>query len=202
MIQKPQNWESVQAFTENTPLPVDAYVCKVNGVRVEDNSYGSVLVIAFDIVEGEQAGYYRKQFDANTNANKKWRGTFRQWLPRNDGSEKDETTKRMLKGMVTSFEQSNIGYQWNWNETSLIGKTVGILYREEEYEVEGRHGWSARPFRMMSADRVRSGDYTIPEKRPLRSDAYEAPNTASGNDMAATFGGNFTAVDTADDLSF
>lgn len=175
MIQKPRNWDEVQEFSDRVKLPVGAYVCKVKQVRVQDNSYGSTLCLLFDINEGEYAGYYQKDYAGNTAADKKWRGVLRVWLPKDDGSEKDEMTKSSFKGMVTAFEKSNLGYQWDWNENSLVGKTIGILFRNEEWDYNGKHGWAVRPFRAISSISVRDEDYTIPKDKPLNNNHSAAP---------------------------
>lgn len=74
MIRKPNNWDSVQAFSDRPKLPLGAYVCKVKQVRVQDTNYGPQLCLLFDITEGEHAGFFQKDFNANVNADKKWRG--------------------------------------------------------------------------------------------------------------------------------
>ena len=186
MIRKPNNWNEVQEFTERPKLPVDAYVCRIKRAVIQNNSYGDQLCLLFDIVEGEYKGFYQKDFDSNTQQDKKWRGVLRLWLPKEDGSEKDEWTKSTLKGMVTSVEKSNPGYMWNWDEQSLAGKAIGILYRNEEWEKDGKGGWSARPFRAMSVDSIRSGDFQIPKDKPLKKD----PNAnVAGSGFSDSYGG-------------
>ncbi len=175
MIRKPNNWNEVQEFSDRQKLPLGAYVCKVKQVRVQDNSYGSQLCMLFDITEGEYANFFKKDFDSNTAQDKKWRGVLRVWIPNDDRSEKDEITKRSFKGMVTSFEKSNPGYVWDWNENGLVGKTVGILFRNEEWDYNGKHGWAVRPFRAISVDSVRDGSFTIPKDKPLSNTMSTAP---------------------------
>ena len=175
MIRKPNNWNEVQEFTDRQKLPLGAYVCKIKQVRIQDNSYGSQLAMLFDISEGEYTDYFKKEFDSNTAQDKKWRGVLRTWLPKDDGSDKDEMTKRSFKGMVTAFEKSNLGYQWDWNENSLVGKTVGILFRNEEWDYNGKHGWAVRPFRAISSISVREEDFTIPKDKPLANGQSTAP---------------------------
>lgn len=175
MIRKPNNWNEVQEFTDRQKLPVGAYVCKIKQVRIQDNSFGSQLAMLFDISEGEYTNFFKKDFDGNTAQDRKWRGVLRVWLPKDDGSEKDEMTKRTFKGMVTSFEKSNLGYQWDWNENSLVGKTVGILFRNEEWDYNGKHGWAVRPFRAISAVSVRNEDYNLPKDKPLTNNQNAAP---------------------------
>lgn len=177
MIRKPNNWENVQAFSDRPKLPLGAYVCKIRQTRIQDTDYGSQLCLLFDIAEGEHSGYFQKDFSANTNQDKKWRGLLRVWLPTDDGSEKDELTKRTFKGMVTAFEKSNPGYQWDWNESSLTNKTVGVLFRNEEWSFNGQQGWAVRPFRAISADSVREGSYTLPKDKPLSGRQSSAATT-------------------------
>jgi hypothetical protein len=185
MIRKPNNWEQVQEYSVREKLPVGAYVCKVKQVNVAHFSTGDQLAILYDIAEGEHTGFYARDFQGQSNDQKKWRGVLRVWIPQDDGSDKDEATKRAFKGMVTSFENSNPGYKWDWNENSLVGKTVGIIYRNEEWEYNGKHGWTAKPLRCMSAAKVRSGDYTIPEDKPLRGDAHDTGYTSAPAGMTA-----------------
>lgn len=169
MIKKPSNWNQVQEFTTSEKLPLGAYVCKVKKSVVQDNAYGSQLLLMYDVAEGDYKDFYAKDFQNNQNENKKWKGVLRVWLPTDDGSDKDEITKRTFKGVVTSFEKSNSGYKFDWNEASLVGKMVGILYRNEEYDIEGRQGWSARPFRAISVDSVREETFKLPKDKPLTS---------------------------------
>ena len=75
--------------------------------------------------------------------------------------------------MVTSFEKSNPGYVFDWNEASLVGKKIGIIFRNEEWEYEGKTGWTVRPFKAISVDSVRNGDFTLPKDKPLKKkDGY------------------------------
>jgi hypothetical protein len=169
MIRRPNNWNEVQEFTDRPKLPLGAYVCKVKKAVVQNNSYGDQLCILFDIAEGEHKGFYDEEFKLNTQKDKKYKGVLRVWIPKDDGSEKDELTKRAFKGVVTSFEKSNPGYQWNWDENSLADKMIGVLFRDEEWEYNGKRGWAVRPFRARSVDTVRNGEYTIPEEKPLKN---------------------------------
>lgn len=189
MINKPTNWESVQEFTERKTLPLDAYVCKIKKAVLQNNTYGDQLCVLFDISEGDCARYYAEDYEANTAQDKKWKGVLRLFLPVNDGSDKDEWTKRTLKGFVTAVEKSNPGYVWNWDERTLAGRTIGVLMRNEEWSYNGKSGWAVRPFRAISADSVREGLFTLPKDKPLNpltntatsayADTYNAPSTPS-----------------------
>ena len=168
MIRRPNNWNEVKEFSDRQKLPLGAYVCKVKRAAVQANEFGEQLCIVFDIVEGEFSGFFNEEFKNNNSENKKWKGVLRMFIPKDDGSEKDEWTKRSFKGMVTAFEKSNPGYKWNWDEASLTGKMIGILFRNEEWEYDGKTGWTVRPFRAISVDSVRSEDFRLPNDKPLK----------------------------------
>lgn len=187
MITKPNNWENVRAFNDRQRLPVGAYVCTIKQAVVKQTSYGDQLCILFDISSGDWAGYYQEDYDSNQREERKWKGVLRQFLPKNDGSDKDEWAKSLLKGLTTAVEQSNRGYSWNWDEKSLAGKEIGILMRNEEWEYNGKHGWAVRPFRAISVESIEDATFTIPKDKPLKSRDSAAP--AYGSFPAPDFGG-------------
>lgn len=184
MIERPTNWNEVREFSERRELELDAYVCKIKRAAVQGNEKGAQLCVAFDITEGDYTGFYAADFAANTREDKKWKGVLRLFLPRNDGSDKDEWTKAVLKGFCTAVEKSNPGYKWNWDESSLKDKNIGILFRNEQWAYNGKTGWAVRPFRALSVDTVRNGDYKIPDDKPLSSapvsGSFPAPNNYGG----------------------
>lgn len=176
MINRPKNWDSIQAFSERPKLPLGAYVCKVKQAVVQNTAYGAQLCILFDIVDGEWAGFYAGDFAANPRQDRKWKGVLRQFIPKDDGSQKDEWTKSSFKALTTAFEESNRNYRWDWNEQSLSGKEIGIIFRNEEWEYDGKTGWAVRPYRAISVDAVADGNYTIPKDKPLKNkEAAPAP---------------------------
>ena len=179
MIKQPSNGNNVKEFSNRAKLPLGAYVCQVKQCRVQDNDYGSLLAVLFDICEGEYKGFFAEDYAANQQQDKKWKGVLRVWLPKDDGSEKDEFTKSVLKGMTTAFESSNTGYKWDWQEKSLEGKRVGILFRNEEWEYNGSTGWAVRPFRAISVESVTEGRFTIPKDKPLAKKCEINYQTAS-----------------------
>lgn len=207
MIRRPNNWNEVKEFNDRQQLPLGAYVCKVKKVAVQNSQYGDQLCILFDIVEGEFSGFFNEEFKNNTFENKKWKGVLRQFIPKDDGSEKDEWTKSSFKGMITAFEKSNPGYAWNWDENSLIGRMVGILFRNEEWENDkGKTGWTVRPFKALSVDSVRSEDFKLPKDKPLKKNesaggygsgsGYSVPNYSIPNYSAPA--SDFALLDDSD----
>ncbi len=177
MINKPNNWENVKAPSDRNKLPAGAYVCKIKKATVQETDYGFQLALAFDITAGDYAGYFAEEFKTNPANTKKWKGVLRQFLPKEDGTERDEWTKSQLKGLVTAIENSNAGYKWNWDESSLSGKEIGIIFRNEEWAYNGRTGWTARPFRGTTVENVVNGNVRLPEDKPLKDSAPAATST-------------------------
>lgn len=174
------NWGAITPaqMGDRAKLPADAYVCRIKSATVETitTQSGSFekLVLMYDIEEGEWAGYYTDLWRSNTAADKKWKGTFRQTIPLDNGTDQDEKTKRYFKGAITAIEESNPGYTFNFDEKTLVGKLVGVMYREEEYDFNGYHGMAAKPFFLMDIHRIANGDYTIP--KPKMMEAPQAPS--------------------------
>ena len=105
------------------------------------------------------------------------------------------------------MEKSNPGYVFNWDETTLKNKMIGILFRNEEWEYEGKTGWTARPYRAISVDSVRSGDFRLPKDKPLKKEensyaAAPAPNTYDSYANSYAAPGNFAVVDDDSELPF
>ena len=149
------------------PLPKGGYVVKIEGARVEEYSWGSVLVVAIDVAEGEYAGFFRRQFDANLNEDKKWKGTFRLTIP-DENSQYFASNKRVFNNFIYSLETSNNGYHFDWDETKLKGKFFGALYREKEFESNsGDIITTTECGGSTDIASIRSGDFRLPKDKLL-----------------------------------
>ena len=173
-MKKPKGYDEAMIYTDTRRLPAGGYV-----VRIDDVTEGAwqsgrtYLDFKFDIAEGEYKDYYKKQFEDSTLEDKKYKGHIRVQIPLDDGSEQDAYTVRRLKTAITAIEHSNEGYTFNWDEKTLIGKTVGLLFRNKEYSWQGREGFWTEPFLFISADRVREGDFEIPRDKLLEPKQVE-----------------------------
>ena len=150
-------------------LPAGGYVCQIVSARVESNSWGDTLVIAHDVCEGDYKGIFKRDYDDNTNENKKWRGTFRVNLPSDDGSERDAWKKRTLGNIIWAVEESNPGFSWDWDEKKLKGKYIGLIYRNREWNMNGRSGWTTEAAGADSIDNIREGKFKMLEDKPLKN---------------------------------
>lgn len=172
-MKKFTNYLTTKTFLENNKLPAGGYICKITGV--ETKTYRSAnaeypnLVISFDISEGDYRGFYADNFSQQGAYTKSWKGAYHLNIPQDDGSSRSELEKKMFKTVIKAVEGSNAGYRWNWDENTLIGKTVGIVFRSEEWEFEGRRGWKTSPYRFVTSDTIRTGEFGIPKPKPLAS---------------------------------
>ena len=161
-MRKINNWENVQEPTKFKRLAPGGYICAINDVKnVPEKEY---LEIYFDIVKGDEKGYFQKQYDNDTRPNKKWPngGTMRRSYSDNSAA--------FFKGFITSIEKSNKNFTWNWDETKLKNKYFGAVIGEEEYiNQNGGKSVSLKVVFVHSVDAIENGDFTVPELKALNT---------------------------------
>ena len=183
-MKKPNDYDNAAIATgqDSSQLPKGGYICKIVSCKAETVNNKDRLVVAFDIAEGEYAGYYKQKFDADTRAEKKWRGTYRVFVQKNDGS-----TNPFFKGFITSVEASNKGYIFNWDESTLNDKLFGGLFSIEEYIGSDLNVRSTTRCNMaVSTETVKLGKYTLPKdvlvEKKSNESFYEIETKDSGED--------------------
>ena len=181
MINRPNNWNQVQPIGEREKLAPGGYVIEIKKVEIKtgrNNPGYQYLDIWLDICEGEQTGFYQKDWKAQ-DGDKRWRGHFRQGIPAQDAAP-DDYTARNFRAMIDALEASNSGYQFDWNEQSMVGKKAGALFRSEEWEYNGKHGWNTACMRLIDAERIRTNSFTIPAEKPLKTKISQSNDTYFG----------------------
>jgi hypothetical protein len=181
-------------------LPVGGYICKVKQAKVEPYDGYSVLVLAFDIVEGEYSGFYQKNFD-NQTQDKKWKGTVRQFLPKGDKTDKDNLTISILKGITTSIEKSNGGISIDlskeWEPIIFKDKLFGGVFGRKEWEYNGDSGFFTECRFVRSTDTIREGKFEIPKDKMLKAkSSNNVQNNPFGNQP------DFEEIKANDELPF
>ena len=174
------------SFSELPKLQPGGYVLKILNIKVEPTDWGSRLAIQFDISEGEFKGFFDKLYKATPDEweNKKWKGSMRLSIPHNTGDEtKFKKSLGYFKSQIQAFENSNanlhIDCERDWDENVLKGKLVGALFNEKEWEKDGKTGWFTQCKRFVSANDIRSGNFTIPKREELKN----KPSTASNDNF-------------------
>ncbi len=168
-----KDFEAKKATGGREILPAGGYVCEIKSAKEEqysgNNGTFSFLVLAIEVVEGEYAGFWKRDFDSNDREDKKWRGIYRISIPKDDGSESDAWTKRSFNNFIWAIQESNPGYAWAWEEKTLKGKKLGVLYRNKEWEMNGRTGWTTEAAGAVSVDDCRAGKFRLPKDKPLKN---------------------------------
>lgn len=157
-------------------LPTGGYVCTIMAAEeVQNREGGSRLELSVDIAEGENKGYFANLYKSDNREDKKWRGKFVLFLPRDDGTEKDGWAKNRFNNMIGCIEEGNPGYHWDWNERGLKGKKIALVFRREEYRKnDGSTGWTVKPFKVITLDKCRAGEFGKYEDKPLANAAPAA----------------------------
>lgn len=170
-------------------LPVGAYVAKILGVKLEPgkpkqnnpSEIGSdMLIVQYDIAEGEYKDFFRDQYNNNTSEDKKFKGRVTVYLPKDDGTEQDGWTKTAFAKWTNALEESNSGYTWNWDENTWKDKTIGLVFGETGTVIDGKEVVYTELRFPVSAETVRSGK--APEAK------FKAKNGYTGNGAANSTG--------------
>lgn len=176
---KQYNGAKAQRRAARELLPAGGYVAKILDAKVQSYDFGDMLVLSFDIAEGPYSGFFKRDYTANPNEDKKWRGTVRLSIPKDDGTERDEWSKNSFNGFIYSIEDSNPGYTWDWNEAMLKGKMIGVLFRNKEWEWKGDRGWSTECCAVDAVSVIHEGKFKTPKDRPLKRSGSAATTTST-----------------------
>ena len=203
MITVPYDYNQASAYdgSGGPRLVPGGQVCKIVGARTEtvntQNGPKQKFVLAYDIAEGEFAGYFDEQFKRakEQDANKaKWRGTYDCFILTNEGK-----TNPWFKGTLACIDKSNEPFQCvvngQLNEANFKGKLIGMLFRKEEYMgSDGKKKETVKACAARSVQTIREGNFEIPEPKLLQG-------SQGGRGAAPSVPAGFTQVDD-DELPF
>lgn len=178
------DYETTKSYSGLPKLPVGAYPIKIQKVRYEEGTNGNSdrIVLKFDITEGEFKDFFKKNYEAQTSEDKKWKGTFQIYCPKDDGSEKDGWTKSNFKTIMEDIEASNSTFKWDWDENKLEGKLVGGLFGEINTIIDGKPITYVAMRQTVSIDNLKSGNYKIPAPKNKNGATSSAPAPVSSSD--------------------
>ena len=163
------NLDNVQEFAK-FKNPVGGFICEIKTVEdVPDKEY---LKVGYDIAE------------AITDDQKEFVGMYARRKAERDFDypvtivSYKETSLPFFKGFVTALENSNDGYKWDNDETKFIGKRIGFVIGEEEYEGQDKNGAPKVKVRTYVAERhsvdaIKAGDFDVPEFKKLAQAVVE-----------------------------
>lgn len=194
-MQQLKGFEKAKVITGGVPqLPKGGYIAKILDCKEESKNGYSWLAFSFDISEGEHKGHFAEQYRANTNENKKWRGIYNAFIP-DESSQYYEDNLNKFKTMIANIEESNAGYHWDWDESKLKGKTIGVVFGEKEFETESNGIIIVTECRgIRSVECIKQSKFKMPALKTLNG----APSVNTSN----TSSNAFTEIDDDDDLPF
>lgn len=162
-----KGYNAAQASGEFERLPAGGYIIKITGVRDDDQK--QYLRVIYDIAEGPEAGRYAKE-----TSDTEYRHSFIRSYK--------ENALGMFKAFIQAVDETNgtkFGEQIEkgWNEQQLVGKLLGVVFGYEEYEAnDGNIKERLYLKSCMSADRIRKGDYKVPQLKRLDGSKRPAPS--------------------------
>lgn len=160
-MRKIDNWNEITPVTGGgEQLPPGVYkVGIVNAFAGTTQAGKEKLVLALEVTEGDYQGIFSRKFRARKQYNEQaqWPCLFHQV------TEGDSVGR--YKGLIMAVEASNPGYTWDFDETTLKGKEVGCVFREEEYigQQDGKIHSIAKPYQFIPIEDM--DKVTVPEKK-------------------------------------
>lgn len=178
-INRFNDYSETKSYSQGQALPKGAYVLKILGAEVCENSNGQYVKIGCDIAEGEFKDYFAKDYKAQQSEDKKWRCNYLLNVPKDDGTEQDGWTKRRFKTVIEAMEESNPGYHFDWDEKKFKGKLIGGLFNEREYEANGDVKKATNLAQLCTVESVRNNTYKLPADKLLgtRNSSTTSPST-------------------------
>lgn len=157
-----KDYDKIQASGDFERLPAGGYVLKIQSATDEPSK--EYLRIVYDIAEGPEKGRYLNETTEND-----YRHSFIRSYK--------EKALGMFKAFTNALEASNPGYKWDWKEGALPGKLLGVVLGYEEYEAnDGNVKERLRVVSCMEADRIRKGDFKVPDLKKLSKPAGPTPS--------------------------
>lgn len=161
-MNKPMGYDDVEARegVVSKSLPAGNYECVIVGAKVKKSQSGKeMLVLALDIDAGEYKGYWRDKFDQKRkyNSKAKFPCVYRQLTEGNHTA--------FFKGLIKAIEESNKGFKFDFDESKLQNKKLGVMFGEEEFR--GRDGdilTSCKPMYVCSLKSLNDKPVLAPKK--------------------------------------
>ena len=146
-------------------IPAGGYVAKIT--EVKDETKKEYLRVVYDIAEGPQKGFYSDDWGKEHPFAHNFILSYK------------ESALGMFKGRLKAIDESN-GTDFvkeavtGLKEQQLVGKLVGVVVGYEEY-INDRGELKERSYvkEVRSVDKIRSGDFKVPELKKLEPKAED-----------------------------
>lgn len=195
-MERINNWNEVEAkgMDDFRGLPIGAYECVIKDARINHNEQSGkdTFKVSVDIASGEYKDYFQKMYEADTRIDRKWNNNAVRYLAFSGDN------VAYFKGFITTIENSNVGYTWDWDEAKLKGKKVCGVFQYEEYEKQdGTKGVKVRLSKFRSLEKMKdievsdsvkllNGSYMTIDDYNERKEESNDPFEAYGNSVEIT----------------
>ena len=145
---------NVEEAKEFPKLEAGGYVCRIHSVQDFENK--EYLKIEYDISEGRFVGHFK----ALSEAKDFWAGNFIRSYK--------ESALPFFKAFINRIEESNPNYKFDNNEQNLVGKYIGLVLGEEEYEgSNGEIKTRLYVAAIKNVYQIRNGNFAVPTFKSL-----------------------------------
>ena len=196
MIKKPEIYDTVEVKEfDFTPITLGGHrgIIKIAEEYTSPISYNTSLKITVDTDKNDkQPSYFTEQFKNDTRADKKYSNSAIKYVSLKD----EENCVRMLKAFITSVENSNPGFKYDWNKDviQLNDKKVGLIFGLEEYNAnDGSIKTAAKLTQFRSVDKV--DEAKIPKVKTLNSGYVEYADYISNSTQSSNTSNPFAGLD-------
>ena len=197
MLKKPENYDNIEVNLEFTPISLGGHKGIILGIEEYTSpiSGNTSLKVSVDTSKDDvQPDYFTEQYKSDTRPEKKWSNSAIKYV----SLKEDENCVRMLKGFITSVENSNNGFVYDWNKEvdQLKGKKVGLVFGLEEYtNNDGETKTITKLNQFRSIDKI--NEVKIPKVKLLNGDLIEYEeykNRIKVNDLKQEFGSSVVEI--------
>lgn len=167
-MRKPNNYENTSAG-ESKRLPAGGYICSIVSAEETKSRAGRpMLKVELEIAEGDYKGWFNEVWTAKKLAafpnEAKYPNEGTAYVLAEDSA---GNCSRNFKQFCTALEDSG-NIVWDGGELAdLTGSVVGVIFRREENEYNGKRYWQTKPLSFRSIETIHSGKFTVPEDKPM-----------------------------------
>jgi len=181
MLKKPSNYDEIEVNQDFERIELGGH----KGVIMNAEEYTSEisgntsLKISVDTAKDDkQPNYFSEMYKNDTREDKKWSNSAIKYV----SLKEEENCVRMLKAFITSVENSNDGYTFDWKKdvSQLKGKNVGLVFGLEEYnDNEGKVKTIAKLNQFRSVDKI--DNVKIPKVKTIDGSFVEYEDYSKNN---------------------
>lgn len=180
-MRKPEGYDEAVVFN-NRRLPIGAYEIQILDAVVREESSLEKLVLRFDISNGEYKGFFQKDFEQQNkqdSSNANWKGVFKQLT--------SGKSVVFFKKLIQTIEASNSGYKFNFDENTLKGKKIGMVFDEIKFTSKktGKPSSFVGAVEAITIADLESGNFEIPSKSQSKKndDSSKSDSSSANNNM-------------------